>query len=135
MIKFLKFETHQDERGSLISLESNKNIPFDIKRVYYIFKNGADVIRGQHAHKKLKQIYIVVSGSCKVILDDGNKKEIITLDNPDIGMVFDSIIWRELFDFSQDCVLMVLADDFYDEEDCIRNYEEFLKYKKKNDRV
>ena len=135
MIKFLKFETHQDERGSLISLESNKNIPFDIKRVYYIFKNGADVIRGQHAHKKLKQIYIVVSGSCKVILDDGNKKEIITLDNPDIGMVFDRIIWRELFDFSQDCVLMVLADDFYDEEDCIRNYEEFLKYKKKNDRV
>ncbi len=135
MIKFLKFETHQDERGSLISLESSKNIPFDIKRVYYIFKNGADVIRGQHAHKKLKQIYIVVSGSCKVILDDGNKKEIITLDNPDIGMVFDSIIWRELFDFSQDCVLMVLADDFYDEEDCIRNYEEFLKYKKKNDRV
>ncbi len=135
MIKFLKFETHQDERGSLISLESNKNIPFDIKRVYYIFKNVADVIRGQHAHKKLKQIYIVVSGSCKVILDDGNKKEIITLDNPDIGMVFDRIIWRELFDFSQDCVLMVLADDFYDEEDCIRNYEEFLKYKKKNDRV
>lgn len=135
MIKFLKFETHQDERGSLIALESNKNIPFDIKRVYYIFKNGSDVTRGQHAHKKLKQVYIVVSGSCKVSLDDGNKKEIITLDNPDIGMVFDRIIWRELFDFSQDCVLMVLADDFYDEEDCIRNYEEFLKYKKKNDRV
>lgn len=135
MIKFLKFKTHQDERGSLISLESNKNIPFDIKRVYYIFKNGSDVTRGQHAHKKLKQVYIAVSGSCKVSLDDGNKKEIITLDNPDIGMVFDRIIWRELFDFSQDCVLMVLADDFYDEEDCIRNYEEFLKYKKKNDRV
>ncbi len=129
MIKFLKFETHQDERGSLISLESSKNIPFDIKRVYYIFKNGSDVTRGQHAHKKLKQIYVAISGSCKVRLDDGIKEEVTTLNQPNIGIVFDQIIWRDLFDFSPDCVLIVLADDFYDEKDCIRNYEEFLKYK------
>lgn len=81
MIKFLKFETHQDERGSLISLESSKNIPFDIKRVYYIFKNSSYVTRGQHAHKKLKQLYVAVSGSCKVRLDDGTKKKLSLLIN------------------------------------------------------
>lgn len=135
MIRLIEFTNHQDNRGSLVALESFKNIPFDIKRVYYIFKNKTDVVRGKHAHKKLKQVYIAVSGSCKVSFSDGKTEKVYTLNKPDIGIVIDEIIWRELYDFSPDCVLMVLADDLYDESDCIRNYEEFLKYKKENDRV
>jgi len=132
MAKLLEFQNFYDDRGSLVSLESSNNIPFEIKRVYYLFKNSQNTVRGQHAHKNLKQVYIAVSGSCKVIINDGEKTETVILDKPNVGLVFDQIVWRELLEFSSDCVLMVLADDFYKEEDYIRNYEEFLKFKKTN---
>lgn len=133
MIKFLEFKNFCDERGSLVSIESNKNIPFDIKRVYYLFKNCSNTVRGKHAHKKLKQVYIVLSGSCKILIKNGKKEEIVILNQPNVGLFFDEeVVWRELLEFSENCVLMVLADDFYKEEDYIRNYEEFLEYKKLN---
>ncbi len=132
MIKILEFKVSSDDRGSLVALENSIDIPFDIKRVYYLFKNNNKTVRGQHAHKNLKQVYVAVSGSCKVRITNENKSEVVTLDKPTIGILFDQIIWRELFDFSADCVLMVLADDLYKEEDYIRNYEEFLEYKKLN---
>ncbi len=133
MIKFLEFKNFCDERGSLVSIESSKNIPFDVKRVYYLFKNSSNTTRGEHAHKNLKQVYIVVSGSCKIVIKDGKKEQTLILDKPDVGLFFDdTVVWRELSDFSKDCVLMVLADDFYKEEDYIRNYDEFLEYKKLN---
>ena len=116
-----------DDRGSLISIESNKNIPFDIKRIYYIFQTKLGVTRGKHAHKKLKQLAVCTSGSCKFLLDDGNKKEIVELSKPDIGLYIGKLIWREMFDFSSDCVLMVIADGYYDEKEYLRNYEDFLK--------
>jgi hypothetical protein len=130
MIQFLNFETHLDPRGELVAIESSKNIPFDIKRIYYLFKNQPQFVRAQHAHKKLKQVYIAVCGSCKMMISDGAKKEIVTLNDPIVGVFFTEIIWRELFDFSSDCVLMVLADDFYKEEDYIKNYDEFINFKK-----
>jgi dTDP-4-dehydrorhamnose 3,5-epimerase-like enzyme len=126
-IEIINFEIKGDERGSLIALEGNKNIPFDIKRVYYIFDTKSNVRRGFHAHKKLKQLLVCVAGSCKILLDDGKSKEEISLDNPSKGLLIESMIWREMFDFSPDCVLMVLADDIYDERDYIRQYDEFLK--------
>lgn len=126
-IKVIDFNVMGDERGSLISLEQNKNIPFEIKRVYYIFGNKENTRRGFHAHKRLKQVVICVSGSCKFLLDDGNSKIEISLESPSKGLVIEDMIWREMFDFSEDCVLMVIADSLYDESDYIRNYNEFLE--------
>ncbi|POC14865.1 sugar 3,4-ketoisomerase [Vibrio vulnificus] len=126
-IKLIQFQSHGDERGSLVSLEQNKNIPFEIRRTYYIFNTKERVRRGLHAHKKLKQLAIVVKGSCRFLLDDGKEKIEIVLDNPAQGLYIESFIWREMYDFSEDCVLLVLADGEYDENDYIRDYEEFLE--------
>ena len=125
-IEIIDFEIKGDERGTLIALEGNKNIPFDIKRVYYIFGTKEGVRRGFHAHKKLNQVLVCVAGSCKILLDDGKSKQDISLDNPNKGLLIESMIWREMFDFSPDCVLMVLANEVYDESDYFRDYEEFL---------
>lgn len=126
-IKLIPLQAHGDDRGLLISLEQDKNIPFQIKRVYYIFNTKKDVIRGFHAHKQLKQIAIAVKGSCRFLLDDGKEKVSFLLDNAAQGLLIDSYIWHEMSDFSEDCVLMVLADDFYEESDYIRDYDEFLE--------
>lgn len=125
-IKLIQLQKHGDERGSLIALEETTNIPFQIKRVYYIFQTKENVRRGFHAHKKLKQVAIAVKGSCRFLLDDGNERVEVLLDNPAQGLLIESVIWREMYDFSDDCVLMVLADDFYDESDYIRDYEIFI---------
>lgn len=126
-IKFIQFQSHGDDRGSLVSLEQNQNIPFDIKRVYYLFNTKDKVRRGFHAHKKLKQLAIVLKGSCRFLLDDGSEKIELLLDNPAQGLYIESFMWREMFDFSEDCVLMVLADSLYDETDYIRDYDIFLE--------
>jgi dTDP-4-dehydrorhamnose 3,5-epimerase-like enzyme len=122
------FHVIGDERGSLISLESCKNIPFEIKRVYYIFDTKQDVRRGFHAHRELEQILICTSGSCDILLDDGKNKNIITLNKRNEGLYIPNNIWHEMFNFSQDCVLMALASDHYDESDYIRNYDDFLLF-------
>ncbi|GBO48883.1 sugar 3,4-ketoisomerase [Pectobacterium versatile] len=127
LIRFLQLQKHGDERGSLISLEQEKNIPFFIKRVYYMFDTKKDVRRGFHAHRNLKQVVIAVRGSCRFLLDDGKERIDILLDNPAQGLLIESFIWREMYDFSDDCVLMVLADSVYDELDYIRDYDEFIK--------
>lgn len=129
-IKLIQFQSHGDDRGSLVSLETNENIPFDIKRVYYLFNTEDKVRRGFHAHKKLKQLAVVLKGSCRFLLDDGTEKIELLLDNPAQGLFIESFVWREMFDFSDDCVLMVLADSVYDESDYIRDYEEFIKVSK-----
>lgn len=118
---------HGDERGSLIALEEGHNIPFPIKRVYYLFDTAAGMRRGLHAHKELKQVVVAVRGSCFFLLDDGSERVSVLLDNPAQGLLIDSCIWREMYDFSEDCVLMVLANSLYDESDYIRNYDEFLR--------
>lgn len=127
MIKVLDFRVLGDDRGSLISLEEQYNIPFDIKRVYYIYDTKSDISRGYHAHKNLEQVAICVKGSCRIVLDDGKSKESIVLDSPDKGLYINNNKWREMHDFSKDCVLLVLASDIYDESDYIRDYEEFLR--------
>lgn len=124
--QLIKFEIKGDARGSLIALEKEHNVPFDIKRVYYIFDTTDGVRRGFHAHKNLKQLAICVKGSCKFLLDDGRDKNIYNLNEPTKGLYIEGLIWREMFDFSPDCVLMVLADAYYDEADYIRDYADFL---------
>ncbi|EHH3929662.1 WxcM-like domain-containing protein [Escherichia coli] len=127
LINTIEFKKLGDERGSLVSLEQNKNIPFEIKRIYYIFGTKDGVSRGFHAHKNLQQVAICVKGSCRFLLDDGKTKEEIILDSPDTGLYINNFIWREMHDFSEDCVLMVLASELYDESDYIRDYSDFLE--------
>ncbi len=125
--KLVNFKTLGDERGSLIAIEKGNNSPFEIKRIYYIFDTKDGVERGFHAHINLKQIAIVLKGSCTFIIDDGNRREEIKLNNPNQGLFIEGLIWREMKDFSPDCVLAVLASEYYDESDYIRNYNDFLK--------
>jgi len=127
LIKTISFKSLGDERGSLIALEGIKSIPFNIKRVYYIFDTKKNIVRGLHAHKNLKQVAVCVIGSCRFILDDGVNKEELFLDSPTTGLVIENMVWREMHDFSHDCVLMVLANQYYDEEDYIRSYSDFLE--------
>jgi dTDP-4-dehydrorhamnose 3,5-epimerase-like enzyme len=123
----ITFKKATDYRGALVALEGNKNVPFDIKRVYYIFETDLNFVRGQHAHKNLKQLMICTSGACTVRLDDGNEKEEVRLDRPDKGLYIENLIWREMYDFTPDCVMMVLTDQYYDPDDYIREYDDFLK--------
>lgn len=128
MVTTIAFNTLGDDRGSLISLEQYQNIPFDIKRIYYIFNTKSDIPRGFHAHKKLQQIAICVKGSCRFILDDGEVREEIILASPDKGLLIDNLKWHEMHDFSDDFLLIVLANEYYDESDYIRDYQEFIKF-------
>lgn len=129
LIKWLNFQNLGDERGGLVSVEigMGKVVPFDIKRTYYIYHTEQGISRGYHAHKNLKQVAICVAGRCRMILDDGTKREEGWLDCPTKGLVIEDLVWHEMHDFSKDCVLLVLASDHYDESDYIRNYDDFLK--------
>ena len=127
-IKKYYFAPHGDDRGQLIALEENNDIPFKIKRVYYIYDTKEGVRRGFHAHKKLEQILICVSGSCKIHLDNGFETAEVELNDPTEGLYISNATWREMYDFSPDAVLMVLASELYDEKDYIRNYDKFLEY-------
>ncbi len=127
VVKYV-FQPHGDERGQLVALEELKDIPFKIKRVYYLYATLKGVVRGYHAHKSLEQIIICIHGSCKIRLDNGQESKIIPLERPYEGLYVASNMWREMFDFSPDAVLLVLASELYDERDYIRNYDEFLAY-------
>jgi len=127
IIKIVSFKSLGDERGSLVSLEGNKSVPFDIKRVYCIFGAKEGVSRGFHAHRNLKQVAVCVAGSCRFVLDNGKQREEVVLDKSTIGLLINDLTWREMYDFSPDCVLMVLASEYYDESDYIRDYDEFLE--------
>lgn len=131
-VKMNYYSVHGDERGQLIALEENKEIPFKVKRVYYIYDTANGVRRGFHAHKNLEQILICVHGSCKIHLDNGYETEEVLLNNPNIGLYISNNLWREMYDFSPDAVLLVLASELYDERDYIRNYNDFLEFVKEN---
>ena len=122
-----EFNVLGDYRGQLVALEENRNIPFDLKRVFYIFGTQEGVSRGNHSHYKTKQFLVAVNGSCKVTLDDGYNKETFNLNQPNLGLFQDALIWGTMHDFSSDCVLMVLADEYYDASDYITDYDKFLK--------
>ena len=125
--QLINMQIFGDERGKLVSLEGCKNIPFDIKRVYYIFDTLPNQNRGMHAHKNMEQIIIAMDGACQFILDDGKNKESVWLNRPDVGLYIGKNMWREMRHFSYGCKLMVLASDYYDEKEYIRDYDVFLK--------
>lgn len=127
LIKWVDFPSLGDERGSLVALEAQQSVPFVIKRVYYIFGTHKGIARGFHAHYNLQQVAICITGKCRMILDDGNKREEVWLDSATRGLIIGDLVWREMHDFSEDCVLLVLASEHYDESDYIRSYDDFLK--------
>lgn len=125
--KIINFDVHGDSRGKLVALQNMKEIPFEIKRIYYIYDTLPGESRGFHAHKELEQIIIAMDGACTVVLDDGTRRQKVVLNRPDMGLYIGKCMWREMHDFSYGCKLVVLASGYYDEKEYIRNYEEFLK--------
>ena len=128
--KLLNFKIFGDERGSLTALEGNKEIPFDIKRVFYIYNTtGRNVIRGNHANRKTKFVMVMLSGSSKVKIYDynGGIQEIVELDAPNKGMFLENMVWKEMYDFTDNSVMLVLASEHFDEFEYIDTYEELLE--------
>ncbi len=127
-IKILEFSDLGDERGNLVVVEgSGVDIPFSIKRVFYIYGSDAEVIRGRHANRKTEFVLINVSGKSKVKVDNGYEQRIIDLDRPRMGLYLSAMVWKDMFEFSSDSVLLVLASEHYDAEEYIRNYDDFLR--------
>jgi hypothetical protein len=127
----IELEKNHHQKGNISVVENNKGVPFSIKRIYYLYDIPGGEDRGAHAHMELKQLIIAASGSFDIILDDAKVKRSITLNRPYIGLLVVPGIWRELINFSSGAICMVLASEVYVEEDYIRNYDEFLKYKLK----
>lgn len=131
MYKIIDFKDLGDERGKLVVIEGEKDIPFDIKRAFYIYGSDSEVVRGQHANVNSEFVLINVAGKSKVLITDGKKKEIVLLDKPMMGLYLPKMIWKEMYDFSKDSVLLVLASTHYDGKEYIRNYEEYIEIMEK----
>ncbi len=127
LLRWIEFQSLNDQRGNLVAVEIGPGwvVPFDVKRVYYMFDTGRGVSRGFHAHRELKQVAVCLAGRCRMVLDDGMRREESWLDSPTRGLLIEGMVWREMHDFSPDCVLLVFASEHYDEDDYIRDYEVF----------
>ena len=126
LIEFIKIPKIYDD-CSLYFIENNKHIPFAIKRVYYVSLPKAGLSRGKHAHYQNKQVIFCIQGKVRMVVDNGNKREEVVLDKPDIGLFLDKMVWHEMHDMNEKTMLLILASEFYDEEDYIRNYKKFLQ--------
>lgn len=126
----IEIDKHQHEKGNISVIENGKTVPFRIKRIYYLYDVPGGESRGGHAHKKLRQLIVAASGSFDVVLDDGEMKRTFTINRPYHGLLVTPGIWREINNFSSGSVCLVLASHEYSEEDYIRDYNEFKKYKK-----
>lgn len=127
-VKTIRFKVNDDKWGRLVPIEGNDTVPFDIKRVYYIYDVNQEKRRGFHSHKKLEQVLICVHGSIKILVKTPKEEKVIKLDNPNKGLYIGNNVWREMFDWEDEAVLLVLASEHYDESDYIRNYEDYEKY-------
>ena len=123
--KFYNLKQLGDDRGSLVALDKVSGLPFEVKRAYYIFDAKPGVVRGLHAHKKLHQMAICLSGSCRMVLDNGVERECVEMNSSFVGIDLPPMLWHEMHDLSEGCVLLVVASDYYDEDDYIRDYDQF----------
>lgn len=128
--RMIEFPQKGDDRGHLVIVEGNQDIPFEIKRVFYIYGSDKDVIRGKHANYNTEFVLINVAGTSKVKVDDGTEQKIFSLDRPHIGIFLPRMVWKDMYDFSEDSVLLVLASEHYDETEYIRSYSEYLEIMK-----
>lgn len=127
-VKMLDFPQKGDDRGHLVIIEGNQDVPFEIKRAFYIFGSDKDVVRGQHANRETQFVLINVAGTSKVKVKDGEGNEAVyCLERPHTGIYLPIMVWKDMYDFSEDSVLLVLASEHYNPEEYIRNYDEFVK--------
>ena len=131
--RMIEFPQKGDDRGHLVMVEGNQDIPFEIKRVFYIYGSDKDVIRGKHANYNTEFVLINVAGTSKVKVDDGTEQKIFSLDRPHTGIFLPRMVWKDMYDFSEDSVLLVLASEHYDETEYIRSYPEYLEIMKGED--
>ena len=127
-IHIFNFPDLGDERGNLVVVEGGIAIPFDIKRIFYIYGSDSEVVRGSHANLKSEFIMINVSGTSKVLIDNGLERRVVALDKPRMGLYLKSMVWKEMYDFSEDSIMLVLASEHYDANEYIREYSEYLAY-------
>lgn len=127
MYKILQFADLGDERGNLIVIEGGQQIPFEIKRVFYMYNSDHDVIRGQHANLNSEFVLINVAGQSKVKVDNGHEAKVVELNRPHMGIYLDRMLWKDMYDFSEDSVLLVLANTHYDGTEYIRDYNKYLE--------
>lgn len=126
-IKIMEFPDFGDERGNLVVVEGGVDIPFDVRRAFYIYGSDSEVIRGRHANRKSEFVMINVSGKSKVKVDNGYEQKIIELNRPRMGLYLPTMVWKDMYDFSADSVLLVLASEHYNAEEYIRNYDAFME--------
>ena len=125
--KVLNFADLGDERGKLVVVEGEQHIPFAIQRVFYIYGSDSEVVRGQHANRESEFVLINVGGTSKVRIDNGHSEAIVELNKPMMGLYIPTMVWKDMYDFSEDSILLVLASTHYNGEEYIRNYEEYKK--------
>ena len=127
-VQMLEFPQHGDERGHLVVVEGLKDIPFEIKRMFYIYGSDSNVVRGRHANRKSEFVMINVAGQSKVRVDDGRGNEaVFSINRPHTGLYLPKMIWKDMYDFSEDSVLLVLSNEAYDPNEYIRDYDEFVR--------
>ena len=125
--RILEFGDLGDERGNLVVVDGEQDIPFEIKRVFYIYGSDSEVVRGQHANRKSEFVLINVSGTSKVRVDNGSEEDIIELNRPRMGLYLPTMLWKDMYEFSEDSVLLVLTNTHYDGAEYIRDYDEYVK--------
>lgn len=125
--KIIFFKEMGDERGNLVVIEGDQDIPFPIRRVFYMYGSDPDIVRGQHANRRSSFILINVGGTSRVRITDGNEEMIVMLDKPRMGVYIPPMYWKDMYDFSSDSILLVLSDEHYDGSEYIRDYSEYLK--------
>ncbi len=127
-VRELEFKQFGDDRGHLVVVEGLKEVPFDIKRIFYIYGTKGNTVRGQHANRKTEFVLINVSGSCKVSVDDSKGNVVkYSLDKPHTGLYLPKMIWKNMYDFSSDSVLLVLCSEYYDSQEYIRDYDSYAQ--------
>lgn len=129
MYSLLDFKIHGDERGSLVAIESGINIPFKVKRLFYIYGTTGNTVRGLHANRNSTMIFIPVSGSCKLKISDGVSEKHFNLNNRGQGILLEKMTWKEIYDFSKDSILLVISDSYYNKDEYINDFEQFVKEK------
>lgn len=132
--RILEFDERGDERGNLVVVEGMQDVPFSIERIFYIYGSDGEIVRGKHANINSEFVLVNVAGSCKVKVDDGRGNiEVFSLDKPRIGLYLPKLVWKEMYEFSQDSVLLCLASEHYDELEYLRDYDGYIKYLKEHE--
>ena len=126
--KVLEFNQLGDKRGHLVVVEGMRDIPFEMKRMFYIYGTDKNIVRGQHANKISRFVLINLVGECKIKVNDGKNEEIVILDKPHKGVYLDKMVWKDMYDFSKDSVLLVISDNYYDSKEYIREFKDFKQY-------